>query len=83
MKLLSLILLGALSGCATRSPQSFDYTVYVLRLDEQKLNAKDASGDLPISVCTDTPKSKANCYIFLKDEYIRLRKDLVDQAAPE
>lgn len=78
-RFLQLIVLVGLVDCTSVQP-SIDYRVYVLNLKEQKLWANDSKDDLPISVCNDTLQSKANCYIFLREEYIKLRRDLVNQS---
>lgn len=72
--LLVLILLGGLSSAC--STLKVNYPVYVLRVKEGKLNAHEEKDDLPLSVCDDTAQSKANCYVILRGDYIRLMRDL-------
>ncbi len=74
---LLLISLGALSSCSTRIDPP-KYKVYVLRLEEKMLFAHEAKDDLPLGVCGDTGESKANCWVFRRDEYLRLMRDLIE-----
>lgn len=74
---LLLVLIG-LAGHSCTSTK-LNYPVYVLRVKENKLNAHDPKDDLPLSVCEDTPQSMANCYVILRGDYIRLRRDLADK----
>lgn len=60
-------------ACASRS-----YPVYVLRYREGRLNAHESKNDLPISVCDDTAQSRANCYVMLRSDYIKLSSDLIE-----
>ena len=79
-KLKSLILLVGLASCSSFDPTPPpEYQVYILRVKENKLNAKTELGDLPLTVCADTSDSKANCYVFLKKEYQKLMHDLVER----
>lgn len=70
--------LGLGLGLVLLSCASFKYNVYVLRYREGKLNHKKPEKDLPISVCDDTPQSKANCYVMLRGDYQLLRADYID-----
>jgi hypothetical protein len=63
----------ALVACASR-----EYKVYVLSTKDQTLRGPELRDDLPISVCDETPQSKANCYVMLRAEYIKLRNDLIE-----
>lgn len=71
-------LFGVSLGLVITACASFNYTVYVLKYREGRLNAKDPSKDLPISVCDDTPNSKANCYVMLRSDYALLRSDYIE-----
>ena len=71
-------ILGLGLGLVLVSCASFNYTVYVLKYREGKLNAKDPKNDLPISICDDTPQSKANCYVMLRADYMQIRADYIE-----
>lgn len=76
MRVLSTLMsLAGLSACVSH----LQYPIYVLNVKEQKLYAHDSKNDLPISVCEETPQSKANCYVILRGDYIRLRRDLAEK----
>jgi hypothetical protein len=72
-------LIGLFLGFTVISCASVQYTVYVLRFREGKLNARVAKDDLPISVCDDTAQSKANCYVILRSEYQKLLRDMAEK----
>ena len=71
-------ILGLGMGLILTACASFDYNVFVLRYKEGKLNSKDPKNDLPISICDDTPQSKANCYVLLRADYIQVRSDFIE-----
>ncbi len=73
---LLLALIGMLGLSCAHRPK---YPIYVLRYKEGKLNAHNPKDDLPISVCDDTAQSKANCYIILRGDYIRLMRDFTEK----
>lgn len=70
--------LGLGLGLVLVSCASFKYNVYVLKYREGKLNGKTEAKDLPISVCDDTPNSKANCYVMLRADYLLMRSDWIE-----
>lgn len=72
------IALGILVSLLFVSCTSRSYNYYVLRYREGRLNAHDPKDDLPISVCDDTVQSKANCYVVLRAEYIKIQSDLIE-----
>lgn len=71
-----LIAMAALISCASTELQ---YRYFVLRSKEQKLNAKDPKDDLPLSICDDTPESKAQCYVIRRDEFSKILRDLAEK----
>ena len=79
MKSLRAIVLAGLASCSSTTPAPVErYAVFVLNLSEKKLFARDPKDDLDLESCASTSQSKAHCYVILRNEYLRLRKDLVD-----
>jgi len=56
---------------------SFNYRVYVLEADkyEGKLKARDPKNDLELSECAPSSNVKDKCYVFKREEIMRLRTD--------
>lgn len=71
-------MLGLGLGLVLVSCGSTGYTYYVLKYREGKLNARNPKDDLPISICDDTARSKANCYVILRDEKIKIERDIIE-----
>lgn len=72
--LVSLGLLVSVVACAMRT-----YPYYILRYRQGTLNhPTDGSKSLPISECDDTALSRANCYVMLRADFIKLNSDLIE-----
>lgn len=56
---------------------SFNYRVYVLDADSYKgtLKARNEKNDLPLEECAPSDKVKDKCYVFKREEIMRLRSD--------
>lgn len=72
-------IIGLFVGLACISCATVQYQVFVLKYREGMLYAHDQKNDLPISVCDDTPQSKANCYVVLRSEYQKMIRDMTEK----
>lgn len=72
-------ILGLFLGLTLVACASFPYRHYVLHYRQGVLSAHDPKDDLPISVCDDTIRSKANCWVMLEADFTQLQKDMIEQ----